>query len=87
MLIGQGVPTDQAVAQIGMVVEGLHALAATKQLAARYRVEMPITQAVDAIVNGGSDPREVVLGLMSREKTSETVYTILKSNIDKSNQV
>lgn len=73
MLIGQGVPTDQAVAQIGMVVEGLHALAATKQLAARYGVEMPITQAVDAIVNGGSDPREVVLGLMSREKTSETV--------------
>lgn len=73
MLIGQGVPTDQAVAQIGMVVEGLYALAATKQLAARYGVEMPITQAVDAIVNGGSDPREVVLGLMSREKTSETV--------------
>ncbi len=70
-LIGQGVPPKEAVRQIGMVVEGIHALAATRQLAARYGVDMPITEAVDAILNRGADPREVVLGLMNREKTSE----------------
>ncbi len=71
-LVGQGVPPEEAVKRIGMVVEGIHALAATMQLAARYGVSMPITEAVDAILNGGADPRAVVLDLMSREKTSET---------------
>ena len=70
-LVGQGVPPEEAVRRIGMVVEGIHALAATKQLAARYGVSMPITEAVDAILNGGAEPRAVVLDLMSREKTSE----------------
>jgi glycerol-3-phosphate dehydrogenase (NAD(P)+) len=54
-----------------MVVEGINALSATMQLAERYNVEMPITDAVDQIVNRGKDPREVVYGLMTREKASE----------------
>ena len=70
-LIGEGVPTKAAIAQIGMVVEGINALDATMQLASRYGVEMPITEAVDQIVNQGRNPRDVVYALMTREKASE----------------
>ena len=70
-LIGEGVPTQAAIAQIGMVVEGINALDATMQLARRYGVEMPITEAVDQIVNQGRNPRDVVYALMTREKASE----------------
>jgi glycerol-3-phosphate dehydrogenase (NAD(P)+) len=54
-----------------MVVEGINALSATMQLAQRYDVEMPITEAVDQIVNQGRNPRDVVYALMTREKASE----------------
>lgn len=70
-LIGEGVPPKDAIAKIGMVVEGINALSATMQLAQRYNVEMPITEAVDQIVNRGMDPRQVVYALMTREKASE----------------
>lgn len=70
-LIGEGVPPKAAIEQIGMVVEGINALSATMQLARRYNVEMPITEAVDHIVNRGRDPRNVVFALMTREKASE----------------
>ncbi len=70
-LIGEGVPPEAAIAQIGMVVEGINALSATMQLARRYGVEMPITEAVDQIVHQGVNPRDAVLALMTREKSSE----------------
>ncbi|MBR2798069.1 MAG: NAD(P)-dependent glycerol-3-phosphate dehydrogenase [Clostridia bacterium] len=70
-LIGEGVPPREAIARIGMVVEGINALDATMQLARRYNVEMPITEAVDQIVNHGMRPRDVVYALMTREKSSE----------------
>ncbi len=70
-LIGQGVPPKEAVERVGMVVEGVNAIPATLQLARRYHVSMPITEAVDAVVNGGMAPRDAVDRLMSREKRSE----------------
>jgi glycerol-3-phosphate dehydrogenase (NAD(P)+) len=70
-LIGEGVPPKEAIARIGMVVEGINALSATMQLARRYNVEMPITEAVNQIVNCGMAPRGVVYTLMTRDKASE----------------
>ena len=60
----------------GMVVEGINAIPATLKLAKRYHVSMPITKAVDAIINKCADPHEVMDGLMSREKRSEISTTI-----------
>lgn len=71
LLIGQGVPTQEAVTQVGMVVEGINALPAAMALAAKYGVEMPIVQAVDQVVNRGSDPRKAVDDLMGRNKKPE----------------
>lgn len=67
MLIGQGKKTDEAVRQVGMVVEGINALEAVMKLAGHYQVDMPIVQAVNAVINHGLDPRKAVQNLMNRE--------------------
>ena len=76
ILIGQGVEVKKAIEQIGMVVEGINAIPATLQLAKRYQVSMPITEAVDSIVNRGSNPRDVMTDLMNREQISEISATV-----------
>ena len=71
MLLGQGVAVEEAVKQVGMVVEGLNALPAAMRLKEKYQVEMPIVDAVNAIVNCGASPAEVVRMLMDRDKKPE----------------
>jgi len=71
MLMGQGKSPADAVKEVGMVVEGINALPAAMKLAQKYQVEMPIVAAVNAVVNGGADPREAVQKLMAREKKTE----------------
>ena len=71
MLIGQGVPVDEAIKRIGMVVEGLNALPAAVSLSKKYNVEMPIVETLDAVVSGRVDVSEAIHTLMSREQKSE----------------
>ena len=71
LLLGQGVSPQEAIRQVGMVVEGINALPAAMRLAEKYAVEMPLATAVNAVVNGGADPREAVAKLMSRDQISE----------------
>ena len=71
MLIGQGKSPEEAIREVGMVVEGIHALPAAMQLAERYQVEMPIVAGVNAVVTGKITPAELGVALMTRDKTSE----------------
>lgn len=71
MLIGQGLSPEEAVKQVGMVVEGINALPAAMRLQARYGVEMPIINAVNAVVTQGADAAATVENLMSREQKCE----------------
>ena len=71
LLLGQGIPPQEAVRQVGMVVEGINALPAAMKLSAKYGVEMPLATAVNAVVNHGADPKEAVAKLMRRDQTSE----------------
>ena len=71
ILLGQGVPTNEAVKQVGMVVEGLNALPAALKLAKKYNVEMPIVEATNAVVSGNVNVSEIVHILMSRNLKSE----------------
>ena len=71
ILLGKGVPVNEATHQVGMVVEGLNALPAAIKLAKKYNVQMPIIEAVDAIVSGGVDVAKVIPLLMSRDLKSE----------------
>ena len=71
MLLGQGVAPEEAVKQIGMVVEGIHALSAAMRLMEKYGVDMPIVRAVNAVVNHGADARTEVMALMRRDQRPE----------------
>lgn len=71
ILIGQGMPPEQAVKEIGMVVEGYYAAATAKTLADKLGVEMPISSAAYAVLYEGKNPRDAVSELMTREKRTE----------------
>ena len=60
-----------AVKEVGMVVEGMNALPAALELAAKYQVEMPIVQTVNAVVNKGMSAAEAVRSLMDRDPKNE----------------
>lgn len=71
MLLGQGLKPEEAIKQVGMVVEGINAIPAAIKLAKEYDVEMPLVTAVDDVVNHGADPRLTVNELMTRHKKTE----------------
>ena len=75
-LIGQGVKPDEAVKQVGMVVEGINTIPAALQLAKKYKVSMPITEAVNEIINNGRTPQDMMFALMNRDKRSEIGTTV-----------
>ena len=71
ILLGQGKSPEEAIREVGMVVEGINALPAAMQLAERYQVEMPIVAGVNAVVTGQITPAELSVALMTRDKTRE----------------
>jgi len=71
--IGQGLSVDQAIGEVGMVVEGINAIPAAMRLAEKYGVEMPIVTMINAVVNSDITPEDAVYKLMTRDKKSETV--------------
>jgi glycerol-3-phosphate dehydrogenase (NAD(P)+) len=70
-LIGKGLSYKEASREIGMVVEGYHALEAGIALAEKYGVEMPITEAVYKVIKQGVSPKDAMRQLMSRDLKSE----------------
>jgi glycerol-3-phosphate dehydrogenase (NAD(P)+) len=69
-LIAQGTDPDEAVRQIGMVVEGLTTAPVLRDLSRRLGIELPITEGVCAVL-GGEPLHELVGSLMRREPTTE----------------
>ncbi|MBQ7835884.1 MAG: NAD(P)-dependent glycerol-3-phosphate dehydrogenase [Clostridia bacterium] len=70
-LIGKGMTYNEAAAEIGMVVEGYHALEAAVALSKKYDVEMPITAAVYDIIKNGKAPKDAMYDLMTRDIKNE----------------
>lgn len=70
-LIGQGKTVDEAVSEIGMVVEGMNALPAAIALCERFEMEMPIINAVRSIVMNHAAPSDIVRELMCRSLKME----------------
>ena len=75
ILIGQGMPVQQAIQEIGAVVEGYYAAANARTLAQKAGVEMPISQAAYEVLYEGRDPKTVLQELMRREKRHEMEET------------
>ncbi|MFZ2257963.1 MAG: NAD(P)H-dependent glycerol-3-phosphate dehydrogenase [Clostridiaceae bacterium] len=71
ILIGQGKSVEEATKEVGMVVEGIKATMAFHELARKYGVEMPITDAVHQILFEDVTPKEAVYNLMTRDLKRE----------------
>lgn len=71
ILIGQGVPVQQAIAEIGAVVEGYYAVDSALELARKVGVEMPITEAAYEVLYHGKSVHLVLRELMMRKKKHE----------------
>jgi len=69
-LIARGATPEEAVAEIGMVVEGLTTAPALRDLSHRLSIELPITEGVCAVL-GGVLLTDLVVQLMRREPTAE----------------
>ena len=71
ILIGQGEDIQQAIHDVGAVVEGYYAAANARTLAQKAGVEMPIAQAAYEVLYEGRDVHTVITDLMGRAKRSE----------------
>jgi len=71
LLLAQGRSLQQALAELGHVAEGVHSAAMVCDRARHVGVEMPICQAVVAVLQGGLSPGEAMKRLMARESRSE----------------
>ena len=71
MLLAGGTPLDDILRDLGHVAEGVNSAAATLALANQYRVSMPITESVNAVLFQRASPRDSVKALLSREAKAE----------------
>jgi glycerol-3-phosphate dehydrogenase (NAD(P)+) len=71
LALARGLSLQQAVASLGHVAEGVYSARTVVQRAASLGVEMPIAQAVVALLDGQLQPAQAVTHLMGREPTAE----------------
>ena len=69
-LIARGASPEDAVAEIGQVVEGLTTAPVLRDLARGLGIELPITEAVCSVL-GGASLQELASGLMGRRPKDE----------------
>lgn len=73
LALGSGKGVEEAVAEIGQVVEGVKTALEVWRLAQRYGVEMPISEQVYGIIHQGWDPYQCVRDLLAREQKHESL--------------
>ncbi len=71
LLLAQGQTLQQAVQSLGHVAEGVYSARTVAQRAAVLGVDMPITRAVVALLDGQVSPADAVAQLMGRGPASE----------------
>ena len=71
MLLAEGKTLPQAVESLGHVAEGVYSARTVAQRATQLGVDMPITRAVVALLDGQLTPADAVVTLMGRGPASE----------------
>lgn len=71
LMLGKGTDSQQAMDEIGQVVEGFYNTKETYLLAQRQGVEMPITEQIYQMLFCGKSAQEVALSLLGRERKGE----------------
>lgn len=77
LALGRGQGIEEAVREIGQVVESLQTADEVMRLARRHGVELPISEAVHSVLHGGLTPVEGLAQLMAREQKAEYVDPLL----------
>ncbi len=80
ILIGTGKSLDQAVEEIGMVVEGIRTTSSTYELAKMHKIDMPITEELYKVLFQGNDVTKAVSHLMVRDRTHEMENIVSEMN-------
>ncbi|MEQ1515732.1 MAG: NAD(P)H-dependent glycerol-3-phosphate dehydrogenase [Usitatibacteraceae bacterium] len=70
--LAQGKNLDAIFASLGHIAEGVNSAQTALALAKRHGVEMPITEAVNAVLFAHADPRATVQRLLSRDAKTES---------------
>ncbi|MCC7254729.1 MAG: NAD(P)-dependent glycerol-3-phosphate dehydrogenase [Dokdonella sp.] len=71
LALGEGVGLQQAIAQIGQVVESVQTVDTVMQLANAHEVELPITALVQKVLHEELTPSEGMVALLAREQKPE----------------
>lgn len=71
LALGKGVAIDEAVRQIGQVVESVLTADEVMRLAAKHGLDLPISAGVRAVLHGEVTPVEGLKALMAREQKPE----------------
>jgi glycerol-3-phosphate dehydrogenase (NAD(P)+) len=69
--LASGQSLEQVLAKLGHVAEGVVCADAAAQLAKRHNVDMPILNAVNAVIGGHLDARAAIAALVSRKPKAE----------------
>ena len=72
LALGKGSAVEQAITEIGQVVEGYRNTKEVYNLAQRVGVEMPITEQIYQVLYQGKDVKDAAMSLLGREKKSES---------------
>ena len=70
--LAQGKALETIVAELGHVAEGVPCAKAVRELAARLGVDMPISNAVAAVLFDGQLPQDMVARMLARDPRDET---------------
>lgn len=73
LLLAKGMSTEQAVASLGHVAEGVYSAHTVSMRAQRLGIHMPITEAVVALLQGHLSPQQAFEALMRRDPGMEAV--------------
>ncbi len=71
ILVGQGMSMEEALNEVGMIVEGVYTAVAAYELAKKYKVDMPITSAIYHVLYENHNVAEAVQKLMTRHRKHE----------------
>jgi glycerol-3-phosphate dehydrogenase (NAD(P)+) len=71
LALGRGVAIDEAVREIGQVVESILTADEVSRLADKHGLDLPISAAVHAVLHGEVTPAEGLKALMAREQKPE----------------
>ena len=82
ILIGSGKTMDEAIIEIGMVVEGIKTTKSTYELAEKHKIDMPITEELYKVLYEEADVKEAVPHLMVRDRTYEMENIVTDKNIN-----